>query len=260
MGFFDWLFGKKKVSGGDVPAIDDESDIKVGEWADAGNPNLSGNEYQNNLIQNEIKTGIMPKGTKKIWSTAGVANVCRDCLRLEGTMIDMDKKFKSGRKSVLIPPLHDGCRCVVMYESPDSKLVKNYSPAKRELELQTKCLEYLKNTSLIYDAIKKYFVLIESLDRLAKYSEDDLNKVKLSRKAVKEMKANVINNKVNIFNGVIEREYQYQAKDVETLKTNRGKINRMKKLCDSLIDYPNLPYESVNYAKSLVDDYIKQHS
>lgn len=260
MGFFDWLFGKKKVNGGDVPANEDIPDIKAGEWTDAGNSNLNGNEYQNDLIQNEIKTGVMPKGTKKVWSTAGVANVCRDCLRLEGTIIDIDKKFISGRKSVSIPPLHDGCRCVVMYESSDSKLVKNYSPIKRELELQAKCLEYLKTTSLIYDAIEKYFVLIESLDRLIKYSEDDLNKVKLSKRIVKEMKIDFVNDKVNIFNGVIEREYQYQIKDAETLKTNRGKINRIKKLYDSLIDYPDLPSESIKYAKLLVDDYIKQHS
>ena len=31
MGFFDWLFGKKKIDSNDAPAADDEPDIKVGE-------------------------------------------------------------------------------------------------------------------------------------------------------------------------------------------------------------------------------------
>lgn len=75
-------------------------------------------------VREGIRTGKLPK-MKKVWSTSRDDKVCKACMALEGTEIDMDEEFKAkSRKrmiSTLIPPLHPRCACAVKYVESDQK-------------------------------------------------------------------------------------------------------------------------------------------
>ena len=75
-------------------------------------------------VREGIRTGKLPK-MKKVWSTSRDDKVCKACMALEGTEIDMDEEFKakSGKRMInaLIPPLHPRCACAVKYVESDEK-------------------------------------------------------------------------------------------------------------------------------------------
>lgn len=85
------------------------------------NPNNLNFKYNlqnyNNMV-NAINSGLI-RDVKKVWVSAGDASDCSYCKRLDGKAIDMGEEFAAGNCHVLIPPLHDGCRCTCIYvESP----------------------------------------------------------------------------------------------------------------------------------------------
>lgn len=75
-------------------------------------------------VREGIRTGKLPK-MKKVWSTSRDDKVCKACMALEGTEIEMDEEFKakSGKRmiSALIPPLHPRCACAVKYVESGEK-------------------------------------------------------------------------------------------------------------------------------------------
>ncbi len=75
-------------------------------------------------VREGIRTGKLPK-MKKVWSTSRDDKVCKACMALEGTEIEMDEEFKakSGKRMIgaLIPPLHPRCACAVKYVESDQK-------------------------------------------------------------------------------------------------------------------------------------------
>lgn len=68
----------------------------------------------NGIIQAQEKGYI--GHVRKVWVTARQENVCRFCEAVEGVSKEMEEYFDVGKcGTVLFPPAHPRCRCVVKY-------------------------------------------------------------------------------------------------------------------------------------------------
>ena len=211
-------------------------------------------EYEHRQMERAIRCGWMPKGMKKVWSVGSLERTCPDCLRLEGMALGMDEKFTSGDASVLYPPLHDGCRCVLKYIEPDR--LENYSEPHRNMTLIEKCAAYIKNSSSVYEVYEKYTVLLEVMEKMLHDSKSPPDEESILFLSELPNKYNyLVEHKVETFNDAIERQYTLEVADASTLKTERGRRNRVKRFYESVAELP-LPEESIAYARALYENYV----
>lgn len=217
-------------------------------------PNENYCEYHHRLMERNIRCGLMPKGMKKVWSVASLGRVCTDCLRLDGKALDMDEKFTSGDASVLYPPLHDGCRCVLKYIEPDR--LKGYSETHRNIALIKRCEEYIANAIFVYDFWQKHTALLEAMERVLHDSTpptDEESILFLSK--LPERYHYLITHKIEMFNDTIDRQYAWELEDASKLKTEWGKQNRINRFFESVAVLP-IPEGSIEYAKRLCESYV----
>lgn len=211
-------------------------------------------EYDHRQMKRAIRCGWMPKGMKKVWSVGSLERTCPDCLRLEGMALEMDEKFTSGDTSVLYPPLHEGCRCVLQYVEPDR--LKDYSEIQRNISLIKRCTEYLENNTSVYEVYEKYTVLLETMEKVLHDSGSPSDEESVLFLSELPDKYNyLVTHKVETFNAAIDRQYRWEVSDALSLKTARGKTNRIKRFYENVAELP-IPEESIAYAKALCENYV----
>jgi len=168
----------------------------------------------------------------KVWSSGLDGCSCSLCAKLEGKAVKRNEPFVIAGRSVMEPPLHDDCRCALLYEEkPKPQLRRDYETF----------LSYasLANDSVIFSsAVNGYFAALYFLQKLTDASPYELKTAGLSvgnGASLKAQMANIKNHQDQIFNAAIKRAYDREWHEVQSLKTERGREARMERFIQGII-------------------------
>jgi hypothetical protein len=178
----------------------------------------------------------------KIWSSALDGCDCSLCAKLEGTALPADDSFVVAGGSVQAPPLHEGCRCAVMYKDD-----RDLAPAPiRDLEA-FRAFAAVANESVLFSAsVNAYHASVFFLRRLSEYPDAELVAAGLSASAfLKDKYRELVANQDGVINGAILRAYKREVQDAAVLKTERGRKARLDLLLQLILSSQYL--SPVNY-------------
>jgi len=183
-------------------------------------------------ISDNIRAGMMPEQTMKIWSTALDGGSCSLCAKLQWTAVKHSQPFVFAGRSVMTPPLHDGCRCAIFYEeNPKPQLRRDYDTFMS--------FAAIANDSDMFSAVvNSYFAALYFLQNLVDASPADLRAAGLSIESGASLRSqmdNIKNHQDDIFNAAIKRDYDRTWSDAQSLKTERGKKTRMDAFLQSVL-------------------------
>lgn len=227
MGLLSWLLGKSPkntLNEASAPALPDNFVMEFGDSLEE--------------TERDVASGIMPKGTRKVWRCSRDENVCRSCWSLEGKALPLREPFvlPDGRK-VQEPPACPDCRCALAYEEPAALV--GYSEKGRNMKALQKIRELLASMSTPSCAPEIFAAALDACDRLK------------DQKA----RAELLRNQETIFASIIDRGFDYQVRDMAYLKTRRGKAARLERFYSETAAAGLSPV-LVAHARALVDDWL----
>lgn len=196
----------------------------------------------------------MKKNYYKVWSSSLDGFSCSLCAKLEGMTVRHDKPFIIAGHSVMAPPLHDGCRCAVLYEkSPKPQLRRDYETFLSYAQIA--------NDSDVFSAVvNSYFAALYFLERLADASPSDLKMARLSVEggtSLRQQLRNIQNHQDEIFNAAIKRAYDRECHEAQSLKTERGRNARMERFLQGIIATQALSPANHEYLRELHKKAVK---
>lgn len=189
-------------------------------------------------------------GYYKIWSSSLDGCSCSLCAKLEGTAVKYNEPFKIAGHSIMEPPLHDGCRCAVLYEeNPKPQLRRDYDTFLS--------FAGIANDSDIFDlVVNSYFAALYFLQHLVDASPTELKAAGLSVEdgaSLHNQMINIQNHQDQIFNAAIKRAYDRELKEAQSLKTERGRKVRMDRLLQGIIGTQALSPANYEYLRDLFE-------
>lgn len=66
------------------------------------------------MFEKAVQNGTLPTDTRKQWITAGDEWVCPHCRPMDEEDVSLNQGFDTSLGSVLVPPLHPRCRCLII--------------------------------------------------------------------------------------------------------------------------------------------------
>lgn len=184
--------------------------------------------------------------TYKIWSSCMDSYSCSLCAKLEGTALPIDDPFVIAGRSVQAPPLHNGCRCSLMYQE------KPAPPPVRAFEAFISFLSITNESVDFFAAVNGYHAAVFFLRRLSGYPDAELEAagLKTSRLFEDEL-ASLVANRDAIFNGAIARAYDRVSHDAASLKTEKGRRARVDRLLQLIASSQELSLVNLEYLRSI---------
>ena len=163
--------------------------------------------------------------TYKIWSSSMDGCSCSLCSKLEGAALPIGDPFVIAGRSVQTPPLHNGCRCSLLY------LEKPAPAPVRAFESFISFLSIANESADFFAAVNGYHAAVFFLRRLSDFSDADLESAGLkgSRELAGDL-ASLVAGRDAIFNGAIARAYDRVSRDAASLKTEKGRRARVDRL------------------------------
>ena len=183
----------------------------------------------------------------KVWSSSVDGCCCSLCSKLEGTAVKLDEPFEVAGRVVQEPPLHDGCRCAVLFvdrSSLEPQLIRVHNAFIKFSNAASTSVDFQSFASCFFAA--EYF-----LSQLAAASVSDLAAVGLSGEKFKAQYRDLQLRRDQLFNAAIKRAYDYELKEAQTLKTNRGKKRRMDSLLQMILATQALSPANYEYLRKL---------
>ena len=190
----------------------------------------------------------MKRNYYKVWSSSLDGFSCSLCAKLEGMAVRYDEPFIVAGRSVMAPPLHEGCRCTVLYErNPGPQLRRDYETF----------LSYAQtaNDSDVFGAVvNSYFAALYFLKHLVDASPYDLKAAGLSIEngaSLRDQMRNIQNHRDEIFNAAIKRAYDREWHEAQSLKTEQGRKARMERFFQGIIATQALSPANYEYLREL---------
>lgn len=184
----------------------------------------------------------------KIWSSALDGCSCSLCAKLEGSAVLLDEPFEVAGRSVMAPPLHDGCRCVLAYEESPAPA------ALRDLDAYCRFASVAKTSADFFAAVNGYHAAVFFLRRLAGHSAAELEAAGLSpdHQLSGEL-ASLVADQDAFVNGAIRRAYDRVVLDASGLKTERGRRSRVDQLLQLILSSQMLSPANYQYLRSVFE-------
>ena len=183
----------------------------------------------------------------KVWSSAFDGRCCSLCSKLEGTAIRLDEPFEIAGRVIQEPPLHDRCRCAVVFVEEqflDPRLVRVHNTFLNFSSVAS-------NSKIFVHFINSFFAAEYFLGQLAAAPSSDLALVGLGSADFKSQFRDLQRRRDQIFNVAIKRAYDYEWENAQSLKTEHGRRARMERWLQLIIDSQALSPVNYNYLKEL---------
>lgn len=191
-------------------------------------------------------------GYYKMWSSSLDGCSCSLCAKLEGTAVKNNESFEIAGRSVMEPPLHDGCRCALLWVE-ESKL------QPRLVRVHNAFVDYSKAASLSIDFqrfVSCFFAATYFMEQLAAASCEDLAAAGMPQNEFSnfadQLRA-IQSRRDEIFNAAIKRAYNREMKEVQLLKTERGRKVRMDRLIQVITETQALSPANYEYLRDLFE-------
>ncbi len=191
------------------------------------------------------------KGYYKMWASSVDGCSCSLCAKLEGTAVKCSEPFKIAGRSVMEPPLHDGCRCTLLWvkeSNLEPRLVRTHNAFVSYSNAASRSLDFQSFAN-------SFFASLYFLEQLASASRDDLAAAGMPQSELSNFAAQfraLQSRRDDIFNVAIQRAYDHEWKDSQSLKTELGRKNRMERLLQGIIASQALSPANYEYLKELL--------
>lgn len=165
----------------------------------------------------------------KIWSSCMDGCSCSLCSTLEGAALPVDESFFVAGRYVSAPPLHEGCRCSLLF-------VGDVAPAPvRDLEAFCAFSSITNESADFYTAINGFNSAVFFMRRLAAYPDSELAAAGLkSSGAFRSDLNDLIGSRDALVGEAIRRAYGRVLREAASLKTERGKRARLNRFAQLL--------------------------
>ena len=183
----------------------------------------------------------------KVWSSSIDGCSCSLCSKLEGTAVTLDEPFKVGSRVIQEPPLHEGCRCAVMFVEKGALepwLVRVNGAFVGFSNSASKASDFQSFISCFFAA--EYF-----LTQLAAAPEDDLAAAGLLHNDFKSQLQDLQLRRDQIFNIAIKRSFDHEREFCQSLKTERGRRTHMDQWIQIIVASHALAPVNYEYLKEL---------
>jgi len=174
---------------------------------------------------------------------------CSLCAKLEGVALPLDEPFVIAGRSVQAPPLHNGCRCSLLYmEKP--------APAPvRVFEAFISFLSIANESDDFFAAVNGYHAAEFFLRHLSEFQDGELWAADLkSSRAFADELASLVAGRDDAFNAAIKRAYDRVLRDAASLKTERGRRARLDRLLQLIASSQELSAANFEYVRSLSEE------
>ena len=139
-----------------------------------------------------------------------------------------------------------GQRATVTYEEAVRESIR------REIEIMNDCVELVNNSCDFSTVTYRYSLLIETLTKLSQYTVQELQIAGVSpERLFKETLETIQSQKDMIINQAIKRAYDHTVEDAKTLKTEKGRQNRLAKFKASISASATVSQANISYLHSL---------
>lgn len=180
----------------------------------------------------------------KIWSSVLDGCSCSLCAKLDGSAVPLDEPFVVSGRSVLAPPLHEGCRCSLEYsERP--------APAPmRDLDAYCRFAEIAKGSDDFFAAVNGYHAAVFFLRRLSGYSDAELDAAGISpSRSLSGELAAMIACQDAVVDAAIDRAHGRVVADAASLKTEKGRAARADQLLQLILSSQMLSPENYQHLR-----------
>ena len=182
----------------------------------------------------------------KVWSSCMDGCSCSLCAKLEGAALPIDDPFVIAGRSVQAPPLHNGCRCSLMYQE------KPAPAPMRAFEAFISFLSIANESDDFFAAVSGYQAAVFFLHRLLDFSDAELGSAGLKgRRELADDLAALVANRDAIFNGAIVRAHDRVSHDAASLKTERGRRARVDRLLQLITSSQELSPANLQFIRSI---------
>ena len=158
----------------------------------------------------------------------------------------IDDPFVIAGRSVQAPPLHNGCRCSLMYQE------KPAPAPMRAFEAFISFLSIANESDDFFAAVNGHHTAVFFLRRLSDFLDAELQAagLKTSRAFTDEL-ASLVANRDAIFNGAIVRAHDRVSHDAASLKTERGRRARVDRLLQLITSSQELSPANLQFIRSI---------
>jgi len=187
--------------------------------------------------------------TYKIWSSCMDGCSCSLCSKLEGTALPLSESFAIAGRSVQAPPLHNGCRCSLLYlEKPAPAPVRAFDSFISFLSIANESVDF-------FAAVNGYHAAVFFLRRLSDFSDAELESAGLKgRRALADDLASLVAGRDALFNSAIQRAYDRVSHDAASLKTEKGRRARVDRLLQLIASSQELSPANLQFIRSISEE------
>lgn len=189
-------------------------------------------------------------GMFKVWSSSADDCTCSLCAKLDGTAVKIDEVFEITGRSVMEPPLHDGCRCTVFWVDEsflEHRLVRTYNSFEKFSNAASASRIFQQFVACFFAA--EYF-----LDQLASASDADLVSTGLVQNDFKAQLQDIRSRRDQLFNAALKRAYDHAQGEALQFKTEHSRKNRMELWLQGVLASQVLSPVNLEYLKELFPD------
>jgi len=186
--------------------------------------------------------------TYKIWSSSMDGCSCSLCSKLEGAVLPIGDPFVIAGRSVQAPPLHNGCRCSLLY------LEKPAPAPVRAFEAFISFLSIANESADFFAAVNGYHAAVFFLRRLSEFPDAELEVAGLKRRReLTDELASLVAGRDALFNGAIQRAYDRVYRDAASLKTEKGRRARVDRLLQLIASSQELSSVNFQFMRSIFE-------
>ncbi|MDR1630042.1 MAG: hypothetical protein LBS36_07520 [Oscillospiraceae bacterium] len=167
---------------------------------------------------------------------------------MEGTAVPVGAFFIINGRSVQGPPLHEDCRCGLVYE-------ENPAPAPaRDFEAFNLFYQISVSSEDFISSVNGYHTAVFFLQRLSSYSEPALCSAGMAPRSTLQSKLlTLMADQDNIINAAIKRVYDSVMREAKSLKTEKGKQTRLNRTLQLILYSQVLSPKNYEYLKIIFD-------
>ena len=212
-------------------------------------PGVPRDQFKNAAASSTERTAVQIEFTDfyKVWTSSADGCSCSLCSKLEGTAVKYNEPFEIAGRSVMEPPLHDKCRCSVLWVEKsllEPDLVRLYNAFVIFSSAASSSVSFQSFISCFFAA--EYF-----LGKLASAPAGDLVAAGLAGNDFKAQSLDLRLRRDQLFNDAIKRSFDHEWESAKLLKTERGRRARMDQWVQLVVSTQALAPANYEYLKEL---------
>lgn len=138
----------------------------------------------------------------------------------------------------------------------NNKISFNQNEILAHYKILCESIDIFDNTKNLEIAIIRYNLIIEKFNIFNFCDENELSLCDIDKKSLLNILKNLQQNRINLFNEIVDRIYNDKINYIQTLKSQKAKINNINKTLAQIKAIQDLPQSTLQYANTLFNNFL----